>query len=135
MKDLFDTMPRPALPAHPEYERRPRPMPPRPVDWPGPGPVTDVGAPQQTVTTEPADPAIKPDKGHFDGSCNRRACQRPIKGNGWFNRWTIAYYCQPCAFKINDADDGESDRVDGRGVPCRRVTAPVDLADVHGSSS
>lgn len=33
--------------------------------------------------------------------CNRTACQNDEQG--WWNRYTNAYYCQPCAFKINAA--------------------------------
>ena len=46
--------------------------------------------------------AHKPDKGKRGGSCNREACQAP--GAFWRHRQTGAYYCQPCAFKINDAN-------------------------------
>lgn len=50
----------------------------------------------------------KPDpelKGKREGNCNRTACQRPLlKGRTWFNRVTRAYYCQHCAFLINDAN-------------------------------
>jgi len=43
--------------------------------------------------------AIKPDKGKWNGSCNRSACQRP--GATWFNTSTRAYYCEPCARDIS----------------------------------
>ena len=53
---------------------------------------------------------LQPDKGQKDGSCNRTACQRPLKGHP---QWTMRdhmtggklYYCQSCAFKFNDYDD------------------------------
>lgn len=71
-------------------------------------------------TVEDINQTIKPDKGQFDGSCNRRACQVSIKGDNWFNRWTSAYYCRRCAGRINDADDGAGD-----ALPCRFVAEPV----------
>jgi hypothetical protein len=47
-------------------------------------------------TTTPA-PALKGKRG---GNCNRECCQRP--GANWYNHWSHAYYCQACAFKLND---------------------------------
>jgi hypothetical protein len=44
-------------------------------------------------------PAHKPDKGQFNGSCNREACQEP--GATWFNDGTRKYYCRSCANGIN----------------------------------
>jgi hypothetical protein len=44
-------------------------------------------------------PAIKPDKGLYNGSCNRTACQK--SGATWYNHCTRAYYCKPCAHEIN----------------------------------
>ena len=41
----------------------------------------------------------KADKGKPNGSCNRRACQRP--GATWFNRGTQSYYCTDCAHMLN----------------------------------
>jgi len=60
-----------------------------------------------TLRGIPEPPPIKSDKGLQNGSCNRRACQSP--GATWFNIGTRAYYCQPCALKINriNADYGE----------------------------
>lgn len=46
----------------------------------------------------------KTDKGKKGGSCNRRACQRP--GAAFYNQSTRAWYCPPCAHKINDANPG-----------------------------
>ncbi len=36
-------------------------------------------------------------------ACNRIACQRPLMDRGirWWNMETKAWYCQPCAFRIN----------------------------------
>lgn len=44
-------------------------------------------------------PPIKPDKGLYNGSCNREACQKP--GAVWYNSVTRAHYCAPCAREIN----------------------------------
>lgn len=52
------------------------------------------------------------DKGQRDGSCNRTACQLPLKGQ---EQWTmpsygrggtdgLLYYCAMCAAKFHDAD-------------------------------
>ena len=56
------------------------------------------------------DPPLTPGKGLFDGNCNRTACQEPIKGNNWWNIGTRAYYCQRCAYLINEwpAQRGEA---------------------------
>lgn len=52
--------------------------------------------------TPPADPPNKPDKGQFDGSCNRTACQVSIAGLNWFNTSTRRYYCGRCADLIDE---------------------------------
>jgi hypothetical protein len=39
-------------------------------------------------------------KGVQGGNCNRAACQMP-KAN-WYNSGSYAYYCAPCAHRIND---------------------------------
>lgn len=65
---------------------------------------------------------FRTDKGHFDGACNRRACQRPITGNSWFNRFTSAYYCESCALRINEENPGDAD-----APACRRVTKAVTI--------
>ena len=41
----------------------------------------------------------KPDKGHFNGSCNRYRCQQP--GATWYNHSTRKYYCRACADWLN----------------------------------
>jgi hypothetical protein len=50
------------------------------------------------------------DKGKKDGSCNRTACQLPLKGE---RQWFMVdgsvvgsrnYYCHPCAMKFHEAD-------------------------------
>lgn len=46
------------------------------------------------------DPPLKADKGLYNGSCNRRTCQKP--GATWYNRGSYAYYCSNCARKINN---------------------------------
>lgn len=132
MKDLFDETPR--FPDTPRSDSK-RLTLDLTTDLAGAGYGTFTSSPHLGGLTFPvanADPPIKLDKGHFDGSCNRTACQRPLAGNNWFNRWTIAYYCQSCALKINDADGGDSNLVDGRGLPCRRVAKPVTTENVHG---
>jgi len=47
------------------------------------------------------DKPLNADKGHYNGSCNRRACQKP--GARFYNKGTNAYYCAECARLINDA--------------------------------
>lgn len=42
---------------------------------------------------------LKHDKGAFNGSCNRTACQAP--GATWYNHSTRLYYCPACAGLIN----------------------------------
>lgn len=60
---------------------------------------------------------IKPDKGLFNGSCNRRDCQKP--GAKHYNESTRAYYCAECAERIN-----RWSRVDvGRDI-CVEVKSP-----------
>jgi hypothetical protein len=39
-------------------------------------------------------------KGHRDGECNRTACHNP--NARWYNPHTNSYYCQPCAFRLNE---------------------------------
>lgn len=39
-------------------------------------------------------------KGVYMGNCNRSACFRP--GADWYNHGTSKYYCQSCAFMLND---------------------------------
>lgn len=48
------------------------------------------------------EPELKADKGQFNGSCNRKACQAP--GATWFNDSTYRYYCASCAHSINEAN-------------------------------
>ncbi|MEE7490663.1 hypothetical protein SAMN02799622_01841 [Methylobacterium sp. UNC378MF] len=86
----------------------------------------------------------KPDKGLRDGSCNRTACQAPLKGE---RQWTMddfmvvggkLYYCHRCARDFNAWDRQI-------GVPLRctpvpppeqaRITRDADLPQVssfHG---
>ena len=45
---------------------------------------------------------IQPDKGKQHGACNRTACQK--HGAAWYNISTDAWYCQPCAEAINQAN-------------------------------
>jgi hypothetical protein len=52
----------------------------------------------RTVAANPEpDPALK---GKKNGNCNRTSCQKP--GATWFNHSTRAFYCQPCAFLLNN---------------------------------
>ena len=52
---------------------------------------------------------LMPDKGLKDGSCNRTACQLPLRGQ---EQWTMKdhmtggklYYCADCAMKFHEAD-------------------------------
>lgn len=55
-------------------------------------------------------------KGEKNGLCNRRCCMTP-KDVVFFNKGTSKYYCDDCAFKINQAcmnDDLE--RLFGKGT-------------------
>lgn len=45
------------------------------------------------------DQPLKKDKGEYDGSCNRQACQDP--GATWYNHGTQKYYCWRCARDLN----------------------------------
>lgn len=51
-----------------------------------------------------------PDKGKLDGSCNRSACQMPLKGKPqfWMKDYMVAsgrlHYCAECAAKFDEAD-------------------------------
>lgn len=47
---------------------------------------------------DPAQPE-KPDKGKFNGSCNRRACQQPDAT--WINHGNNLFYCGPCGVELN----------------------------------
>lgn len=52
-----------------------------------------------------------------DRRCNRSACRAEHSGVWWWNTSTRAYYCQPCAFKINDANPGLCIRADDTASP------------------
>lgn len=67
--------------------------------------------------------APKPDKGLKDGSCNRTACQAPLKGE---RQWTMddfrggkLYYCHRCARDFNAWD-----RQIGVALRCTPVEPP-----------
>lgn len=51
--------------------------------------------------------------------CNRSACREPVEPDrpAWWNIYMNAWYCQRCAFKINDANDKpilfREDRLEG----------------------
>jgi hypothetical protein len=53
-----------------------------------------------------AEKPLNADKGDFDGSCNRRDCQRP--GSRYWNRWMNSYYCRSCALSINAGIEPET---------------------------
>jgi hypothetical protein len=65
-----------------------------------------------------------PNKGKFDGNCNRTACQKPIKGNNWWNSSTRAYYCEHCANGYQMINHWS--RKDDGIVICTKVTDPKD---------
>lgn len=59
-----------------------------------------------------------PDKGQKDGSCNRTACQRPLKDelehqfmDGIFTGGPRLYYCAGCAREFDRWDFRSGDRV------------------------
>lgn len=41
------------------------------------------------------------DKGELNGSCNITACQKPNSAT-WFNHSTQKYYCEECAYRLNN---------------------------------
>lgn len=55
-----------------------------------------------TLRAPNLDQPLNPDKGLFNGSCNRRACQQP--GATFWNPSTRAHYCRSCAGQINHAN-------------------------------
>ena len=63
-------------------------------------------------------------KGKFDGNCNRTACQKPIKGNNWWNSSTEAYYCEDCS-EGHHGINYWSRRDEGITI-CTHVTSPTD---------
>jgi len=54
------------------------------------------------------------DKGLKNGSCNITACQKP--NAIYFNKSTMAYYCEPCAKEIN-WPGGRADCINLYGTP------------------
>lgn len=46
-----------------------------------------------------SDKPLTPEKGCFDGECNRRYCRSTAAR--YFNSRTHAYYCRTCAWKID----------------------------------
>lgn len=54
--------------------------------------------------------------------CNRTACTN--EQQLWWNLYTHAYYCQPCAFRINDSSNQSS----GRPICVRHRRYSVTLA-------
>lgn len=66
------------------------------------------------------DPALK---GVLNGNCNRAACQEP--GAQYYNQSTRAYYCKPCAFRLNQASNV---------LDCLRLFGTQDLCILHGSN-
>lgn len=52
-----------------------------------------------SLRQKPQPTEIKADKGQYQGSCNRTACQRP--GATVWNVITQAYYCRQCGREIN----------------------------------
>lgn len=70
-----------------------------------------------------------PDKGMKDGSCNRTACQRPLKGRVQYYMTTPftagekLYYCRDCADSF-----AHWDRIDRPGEPLRCTLDPDTVA-------
>lgn len=44
----------------------------------------------------------KQEKGKRGGNCNRERCQKP--GAWWYNRGSLAWYCEDCAWILNGAN-------------------------------
>jgi hypothetical protein len=66
-------------------------------------------------------------KGEYDGTCNRSACQKDLtvgRGGNWYNKLNGKYYCIQCGIRINE-DNGKPyrDRVLSYCIP---VTSPED---------
>lgn len=77
-----------------------------------------------TLRAPALDQPEKPDKGLFNGSCNRRACQVP--GATYWNSSTRAHYCKTCAYMINRANP------DVPGYPRVKLCQDVALRDESG---
>ncbi len=52
-----------------------------------------------------------PVKGDRGAECNRTVCEN--EDANWFNHSTRAWYCQRCAFKLNDENRDDADRLYG----------------------
>lgn len=53
--------------------------------------------------------ALRAEKANQSRLCNRSACRQP--GANWWNATMQAWYCQPCAFAINESTPGLCVRV------------------------
>jgi hypothetical protein len=56
----------------------------------------------------PHDAPNRKDKGHYGGSCNVTACQLPNSAV-WFNHGTRKYYCETCAYVLNNDKFNKAD--------------------------
>lgn len=65
-----------------------------------------------------------PGKGKFDGNCNITACQKPIKGNNWWNSSVRAYYCEECSTGFRGLNYWS--KLDSGIIICTKVTDPKD---------
>lgn len=81
--------------------------------------------PQTALTTPPA-PTVMGDDVR---ECNRSACGSEYSGRWWWNFSTKAWYCQRCAFKINEV--GDKVCVSEDNLPFRSATQPPQATDAR----
>ena len=78
------------------------------------------------ISYDYSEPENQPDKGQFNGCCNRQSCQQPPAR--YYNRSTKLYYCAACAAMLNRANPDAGDVIRGLqpGDPlCVYVDTPV----------
>ncbi len=81
------------------------------------------------MKTKKPDPTIKGQRG---GNCNRTACQQP--GAHWYNPYTYAYYCAPCARELNEcwqADNAANTRRGLAPVMTKMCYVPMNGEDLY----
>ena len=83
-------------------------------------------APRFRAAKSPGRDGLMPDKGKKDGSCNRTACQRPLRGKRqyYMRDYMVQdgrlYYCEPCEREFT-----RWDRIDRPGEELRCTLDPT----------